>query len=373
MTYKYTNFKDSHTMRSLEKIAIEKGWVTPKKEDIVKEASVKEDKVSISENTDENLVNLISSLKKSGMVALANELQQDYLQYKKAEADYYDSEHLDANDMVHEAHPGKSPNMGKGELSLIENIYEQHEKMMSAVKAVVKKKANVKSAQQTSQNLKDLLSSSIADFITGFDIIYNQFITNIDLKLSEAQKEQGVKEELIQNINSARSYLYRLPDTINNLNNINSKCQSAINFADDFYHNKLNFLSPYKEYLNLFLSNIFNFKDKIKKIKYKANLSQEQIDKIKENENIESEEKNRNDSFEEEQSKLNEANSLFSYLRNKLSQYEDEDVSDHKKWLNKKYKLYMGYKSQPSNNILNDLNKLIDQLNSAKKSWDTWE
>ena len=102
MTFKHTKFEDSATMRSLVKVAADKGWV--KSEPLKKTASVEED-LSPTTNLTENLVKLCAGLRKSGMDKFANELEDKLIAYKKAANSLYDVSKEKGEDLVDSAHP----------------------------------------------------------------------------------------------------------------------------------------------------------------------------------------------------------------------------------------------------------------------------
>lgn len=213
MTYKYIKFTDSQTMRSLEKVAIDKGWIKPK--EIVKEASIDE-KILVSENMDENFANLIIGLKKAGFKDLSNELQHNFIEYKKAESKLYDLENNPGEDLINKAHPGKSPNIGKGELSLIESLYEQHEKMMDAVNSVVKKKANIKVAQEgaggapTAIQSNDLGAGGTNSGQPSAEIKINELLNNISVILKKVAINQDGVEKYYSYVDEI---IYSVPKT----------------------------------------------------------------------------------------------------------------------------------------------------------------
>ncbi|MCZ2224530.1 MAG: hypothetical protein LC122_12975 [Chitinophagales bacterium] len=141
MNFKNIKFEESEVMQSLEKIAKDKGWV---KEEIKKKASVK---LAATNDFDLNIVNLISVLNDSGKVSLAKELSKNYLLYKQASNEkIYDVNLESLEKLLNAAHPksAKIEGVEKGELALVEDLYEQNKKMLEIVNNFkLKKKANL--------------------------------------------------------------------------------------------------------------------------------------------------------------------------------------------------------------------------------------
>jgi hypothetical protein len=118
MTFKHTKFEDSPTMRSLEKLAIDKGLV---KENILEKVASKTPKTKPNllptSNLTENLLKLCAGLRESGFDAYADELESAFILYKKASKD---------TKLVEEAHPKGSHKLeGVEGDAVIETILDQ--------------------------------------------------------------------------------------------------------------------------------------------------------------------------------------------------------------------------------------------------------
>src|SRR5579885_1969993 len=101
MTFKHVKFEDSPTMRSLERVAKDNGWV--KEEPIVKEAARKENyKPSLA--LMDNIIKLCNGLRKVGMEKYADELENNFVNYKRAQTIYETSKEK-GEDLVDAAHP----------------------------------------------------------------------------------------------------------------------------------------------------------------------------------------------------------------------------------------------------------------------------
>lgn len=129
MTFKHTNFDDSATMRSLIKVAAEKGWV--KQEPIQKTASVSED-LSPSDNLTENVIKLCSGLRNSGLDKFADELEIKFLTYKQANS-LYGVHKEEGKDLIDAAHPKGGHKMEDLADAVIGTILENRLKILNVV------------------------------------------------------------------------------------------------------------------------------------------------------------------------------------------------------------------------------------------------
>lgn len=131
MSYKHTKFTESETMRSLEKLAREKGWVKP--EPITKQASSELD-LTPSLNLTENIIKLCNGLKKAGFDKYAVELEDKLMAYKKA-ASLYEVSDEKGEDLVDAAHPKGSHKLEgvDSDEATVETILDQHLKLMEVI------------------------------------------------------------------------------------------------------------------------------------------------------------------------------------------------------------------------------------------------
>jgi hypothetical protein len=130
MTFKHNNFDDSATMRSLIKVAAEKGWV--KSEPIQKTASASED-LSPGNNLTENVLKLCAGLRASGLSKYAEELEGKFIAYKQAN-NLYNVHKEEGKDLVDAAHPKGGHKMEDldGDV-LVETILENRLKILNVV------------------------------------------------------------------------------------------------------------------------------------------------------------------------------------------------------------------------------------------------
>jgi hypothetical protein len=132
MTFKHTKFEDSPTMRSLEKVAVKHGLLTP--EVRVKTAAViPAADYFPSNNLMENVIKLCAGLREKGFEKHANELETKFLNYKRA-FNAYETSKEKGEDLVDAAHPDGSHDLeGVDGDATIETIVDQHLKDMQVV------------------------------------------------------------------------------------------------------------------------------------------------------------------------------------------------------------------------------------------------
>jgi len=142
MTFKHINFEDSPTMRSLARLAQEKGLLQSSN---LKVTEAQPD-YTVSDNLIENILKLCSGLRTLGQNKYANELEEKYMVYKKAAANLYETSSEKGEDLVDEAHPKGSHKLENvdGD-AIVETVIDQHLKMLN----VVNKKPNGKLASNT--------------------------------------------------------------------------------------------------------------------------------------------------------------------------------------------------------------------------------
>lgn len=161
MTFKHTKFDESPIMRSLERVAKEKGLV--KSESIQKNASVKNIDVkpidiTPSDNLSDNILKLCNGLRSQGFNKYAEELESNFINYKKAQT-IYEAHKETGEDLVNSAHPKgshKLENVDSDE-AVIENILDVHLKM---TKMIDKKPTGKLSTSSAIQKIKTSLGQA---------------------------------------------------------------------------------------------------------------------------------------------------------------------------------------------------------------------
>lgn len=133
MTFKHGKLDDSVTMRSLIKVAYEKGLI--KEEPVLTKTASAEKKAdySPSSNLMENVIRLCTGLRDTGLDSYANELETKFMDYKRANSLYEISSET-GEDVVDQAHPKGSPKISDVEGdAVVETIVDQHLKMLNVV------------------------------------------------------------------------------------------------------------------------------------------------------------------------------------------------------------------------------------------------
>lgn len=133
MTYKHGKFQDSQIMRSLEKIAVEKGLIKP--EALQKKASVaKKADFTPTTNLMDNIFKLCSGMRAQGLESEAFEIETNYLNYKQAQT-LYEAHKETGEDLIHAAHPEGSHKMEGVDCdeATFEDILDRQVKMLQVI------------------------------------------------------------------------------------------------------------------------------------------------------------------------------------------------------------------------------------------------
>lgn len=133
MTFKHVKFEDSSTMRSLVKVAQEKGWT--KEEPLKKTAAVtKTADLQPTDNLLENVLKLCAGLRQRGFQKYAEELENNLFTYKQADT-MYDVSKEKGEDLLEHAHPQGSHKMEDVDSpeAVFEDLIEKHTKTMKVV------------------------------------------------------------------------------------------------------------------------------------------------------------------------------------------------------------------------------------------------
>jgi flagellin-specific chaperone FliS len=164
MSFKHGNFEDSAVLRSLERYAKENGMVRP--EEFVKKAEKKID-LKPSENLTDNLIKLCNGLRDQGLESFANDIENNFLNYKTAEAKLYAE--TDGEKLVEQAHPKGSPKLDVLGDGVVETILDQHLAMIKMVdkKPTGKLNGKLKNATEIINAVKIALANSDANLLNA--------------------------------------------------------------------------------------------------------------------------------------------------------------------------------------------------------------
>ena len=239
MTYKHINFFDSPTMRSLERLAHEKGLV---KKEFVKKASINEaENFYASTNLTENILKLCAGLSKKGFHSFASEIEDNFVQYKQAQT-LYETSKEKGEDLVHDAHPKGSHKLKDvdSKEAVFEDILDRHLKMLNVInKNPSGKLSNAQSVinavkmifAQSYQDVKDQVQQAYDKTKQAYNIAANSGNLN-DSTLSWAKGRVDLINSLISkdgaqvNVNT----IEKIKDAISALQR---------NFHPDLLHNVL--------------------------------------------------------------------------------------------------------------------------------------
>jgi hypothetical protein len=134
MTFKHVKFEESVVMRSLEKLAKEKGLV--KQDPITKSASKTVD-LSPSTNLMENVLNLCAGLRQSGFHKEASEVEEKFVAFKQAQT-LYETSTEKGEDVIDAAHSKGSHHLEgvDSDEAVVETILDNHLKSLKMIEKV---------------------------------------------------------------------------------------------------------------------------------------------------------------------------------------------------------------------------------------------
>lgn len=134
MTFKHVQFEDSAIMRSLEKVAQEKGLIKP--EPLTKTAAAKKTDLTPTTSLLDNVLKLCSGLRERGFEKQANDLEGHLVNYKVAQT-LYETSPEKGEDVIHAAHPKGSHKLegldASDDGAVVEDILDQHAKNLQMI------------------------------------------------------------------------------------------------------------------------------------------------------------------------------------------------------------------------------------------------
>lgn len=155
MTFKHVKFEDSPIMRSLEKVAQEKGLVKPQPLNKTAAAPKKTDLTPTTSLMD-NVLKLCAGLRERGFEKQANELEVNLINYKQAQT-LYETHKETGEDLVHAAHPKGSHKLEgvDADEAVFEDILDQ---MTKSIEMVNKRPTGKLSSATAITNVKQVLA-----------------------------------------------------------------------------------------------------------------------------------------------------------------------------------------------------------------------
>ncbi len=164
MTFKHNKFDDSPVLRSLEKIAIDKGIIKNDVPTKSVKSLVEERDFSPTGNLSQDILRLCAGLRKSNLHSHASELEEKFLKFKTANTLYQTSKEK-GEDLVDFAHPKGSHKLeGVSGDAVVETILDKHLKMLNVVN---KKPTGKLSTAQAINSVKKALGQAAADPFKG--------------------------------------------------------------------------------------------------------------------------------------------------------------------------------------------------------------
>ena len=202
MIYKHAKFEDSVVMRSLEKVAQEKGLV--KAEPLTKTAAAKKTDLTPTTSLLDNVLKLCSGLRERGFEKQANDLEANLVNYKVAQT-MYEAFPEKGEDLIHAAHPKGSHKLegvdAADDGAVIEDILDQHAKSVQMIEKRPTGKlstARAISAVKTvlaQDNLNQAYDAALAT-LESFRSVY----TSIAEMMGESADDNARYFEMLKNI-----------------------------------------------------------------------------------------------------------------------------------------------------------------------------
>lgn len=197
MTFRHTNFEDSQVMRSLERLAQEKGLIKNDPLQKIASAPAKPKKANLkpTNNLTENLLKLCAGLREEGMIKYAEELEATFMMYKQASCEC-------DHDLIDSAHPKGSHKLeGVMGDAVIETILDQHLAMMKTVE----KKPTGKLS--TAEDILNAVKISLAtDFKAKIDDALAKIQFNLNRVFLVIENSPDNKELTNWNIQRGKTY-----------------------------------------------------------------------------------------------------------------------------------------------------------------------
>lgn len=226
MTFKHTKFDDSATMRSLIKVAAEKGWV--KSEPLKKTASASED-LSPSHNLTENVMKLCSGLRASGLDKYADEVEIKFLAYKQANS-LYNVHNEEGKDLIDAAHPKGGHKMKDlaGDV-LVETILENRLKILN----VVNKKPTGKLASHF--DIMNAVKVVLAGDPSKIQAKLNRVLSNVNTIFSLHEQDNIISRPVVQGKDTLRELINSAVTNASNPEVLEGLCYQIKAGLDSFH------------------------------------------------------------------------------------------------------------------------------------------
>lgn len=137
MSWKHDKLSNSEVMKEFEKVAYDKGMI---KDNSIANAAKRIKGDIKSDNLISNLFGFANRLKQEGFDKYAMELEKKIMAYQVSKI----AGEKDGEKLLEFAHPEGSPNVGDGEDGNVENLIDQHKKMVEVARKSPMSKKNAK-------------------------------------------------------------------------------------------------------------------------------------------------------------------------------------------------------------------------------------
>lgn len=208
MTFKHIKFQDSPVMRSLEKVAQQKGMIQA---DLpIKIATAKKINLIPSNSLLDNIVRLCTGLRERGFHKQAADVETHFAFYKQSQT-LYETSKEEGKDIIEFAHPEGSHKLVdvEGDEAVFEDILDQ---MSKAIEVVEKKPTGkLTESQQAIQAVKVILGATPLDvnslYVQAQDALekFRSVATSISEKMGEGADYDSTLFNYIKGILDKRS------------------------------------------------------------------------------------------------------------------------------------------------------------------------
>jgi hypothetical protein len=343
--------------------ALEKGWIQEK---VIEKKANKN--VDISDNLDVNISTLILKLKEAGLSDLSNELNENFLYYKKASAGLYNVTKNEYNKLIHLSHPKgsvKLQNMSGD--CVVEDLYATQKALMD----LLKEKKRVKKAQNNSVYSEFTIFKTIANQI---DQQKTKLISLLN-KIPEGEKEAvlNIANNIKPPFDSANIYTYQ-NEVKKSYNSNNTLFNQILNTTSGYFSSE-KLLDKYS-LTNGFSTIVTNFANLYGKIYVEISNVTEK-DKVLTVEEQEKENEKQKQDLESKQYEDNKHKTDFKpNLNNKISNLINILMSVYNRYKPEEAKDLLNYilkRKNPDfyeNLTFDQKNDLIKDMNETIAEWD---
>lgn len=209
MTFKHVKFEDSPVMRSLEKVAQQKGMI--KADPIEKTAAVKKTTTSLVPSTSllDNVVRLCAGLRERGFQKQAADVEAHFAQYKQAQT-LYETHKEKGEDVIEFAHPEGSHKLENvdADEAVFEDILDQMSKTLEKVEK--KPTGKLTESQKAIEAVKVILGATPLDlnalYAQAEDALekYRSVASTIAMRMGESADYNAEYMDAVKNVLDGR-------------------------------------------------------------------------------------------------------------------------------------------------------------------------